>query len=127
MIIGVGTDITELSRIDKLLRGAASERFLSRILTDAERVYASQRKKRLTEFAAGRFSAKEAVVKALGCGIGEKVGFHDIEILPDPLGKPICSISQAALHRLGINGRVNIHISISHSETAAISFAVLEQ
>ena len=80
----------------------------------------------LFEFAAGRFAAKEAVVKALGCGIGKSMGFQDMEIIPDVNGKPECLIAGAALQRLGISSNLRVHLSISHNETTAFAFAVIE-
>jgi holo-[acyl-carrier protein] synthase len=128
MIRGVGMDLLEIGRMKKILTGKAAERFLERILTSAERELAYPRKGRLSEFIAGRFAAKEAVVKALGCGIGQIMGFQDIEILPDRLGKPVCSISPEALQRLGYaNDSITIHLSISHTESMAAAYAVVEQ
>ncbi|MEB3102271.1 holo-ACP synthase [Ferviditalea candida] len=126
MLIGIGTDIVEIARIRKLLEGSAGRRFLERVLTEEERALAKQRSGRLAEFAAGRFAAKEAVVKALGCGIGGEVGFHDLQILPDANGKPICCISAASLQRLGFTDSLQTHLSISHSQSYAISFAAAE-
>ncbi|MFD2615092.1 holo-ACP synthase [Paenibacillus gansuensis] len=129
MIIGIGHDVIEIRRIDKALRQRYSDMFMRRVLTEAEYEYAKEKASgRLTEFVAGRFSAKEAIVKALGCGIGRKAGFHDVEILPDDAGKPVCKLSEAALQRLGLSGEpLRIHISITHSEFLASSFAVAEQ
>jgi holo-[acyl-carrier protein] synthase len=128
MICGVGMDLLEIDRMKKILSGKAAERFLERILTSAERELAHKRKGRLSEFIAGRFAAKEAVVKALGCGIGQGMGFQDIEILPDALGKPVCILSSLALERLGYRyDSIKIHISISHTESMAAAYAVVEQ
>jgi holo-[acyl-carrier protein] synthase len=97
-------------------------------LTPAELDLAAARKGRLAEFAAGRFAAKEAVVKALGCGIGKQVGFHDIDVLPDELGKPVCRLSQAALERLNLaDAALRIHLSITHSAAMAAAYAVAER
>lgn len=82
---------------------------------------------RLTEFVAGRFSAKEAVVKALGCGVGKAVGFQDIEVLPDPLGKPNVRLSPAAAERLSLDASCRIHLSITHSRDTAGAYAVAER
>jgi holo-[acyl-carrier protein] synthase len=129
MIYGVGMDMLEISRIKKIIESKSAKRFLERILTVAERDMADTRKGRLYEFAAGRFAAKEAVVKALGCGIGQCVGFHDIEILPNSLGKPVCVISLEALVRLGLpkDSSMRIHLSITHSESMAAAYVIIEQ
>jgi holo-[acyl-carrier protein] synthase len=129
MIYGVGMDMLEISRMNKIMKGKAAKRFLERILTVEERELADGRKGRLSEFIAGRFAAKEAVVKALGCGLGQIVGFQDIEILPNASGKPHCVIEAAALERLGFptDSTIRIHLSITHSESMAAAYVIIEQ
>lgn len=127
MIIGVGMDMVEISRLRKILESSVGDRFLERILTPRERELAQQRRGRLAEFAAGRFAAKEAVVKAVGCGIGKQIGFQDVEVLPDALGKPECAVAAAALERACISGSPRIHISITHTETMAAAYVIVEQ
>ncbi|WP_172196811.1 holo-ACP synthase [Saccharibacillus qingshengii] len=129
MIYGIGHDILEIARVERLLDGAQGARFLQRILTPAELEIAERRGPKRAEFVSGRFAAKEAIVKALGCGIGQKVGFEDIEIVPDALGKPGVRLSDAAWSRLqlpGGNGYV-IHLSITHQPAMASAFAVVER
>ncbi|GIP34759.1 holo-ACP synthase [Paenibacillus sp. J2TS4] len=126
MIIGVGTDVIEIARVKKLMSEPSGPRFVERILTHEERRLAENRQGRLHEYVAGRFAAKEAVAKALACGIGRQVGFQDIEVLPDPNGKPECTLSVSSLERLNL-GDIHIHLSISHSETVATAFAVAER
>lgn len=126
MIIGVGTDIIEIARVKKLMDQPSGERFVERVLTAKERELAVNRSGRLHEYVSGRFAAKEAVAKALACGIGREVGFQDIEILPDPQGKPECTLSAASVGRLKLGKAVNIHLSISHSDVMASAFAVVE-
>src|SRR5690606_40469144 len=96
-------------------------------LTEAEYEVAVKRPGRVAEFAAGRFAAKEAVVKALGCGIGVSAGFHDIEILSDRLGKPECWLSDQTKAKLGLAETDRILISITHSEASAVAFAIWER
>lgn len=126
MILGIGNDLIEIDRVKKIIQQSAGTKFLERILTPDEQKLAEQRKGRVFEFAAGRFAAKEAVVKALGCGIGKGMGFQDMEIIPDVNGKPECLIAGAALQRLGISSNLRVHLSISHNETTAFAFAVIE-
>ncbi|MBC8080536.1 MAG: holo-ACP synthase, partial [Gorillibacterium sp.] len=83
MIIGIGTDMTEIERVEKILHGKAAGPFLKRILTDAELAYLRERGGKQAEFVAGRFAVKEAVAKAFGTGIGSKIGFRDIEVMAD--------------------------------------------
>lgn len=127
MIAGIGTDIVEMKRIRSLLEGRSGDRFLRRILTEAEYQAATGRPDRIAEFAAGRFAAKEAIVKALGCGIGESAGFQDIEILADRKGKPECRLSEQAKKQLGLTASDRILISITHSEASAVAFAIWER
>ncbi|MGF7033921.1 holo-[acyl-carrier protein] synthase [Paenibacillus mucilaginosus] len=130
MIIGIGTDLLDIARVQAILEQPSGERFLQRVLTPAERELAAGRGGRLAEFTAGRFAAKEAVVKALGCGIGREVGFGDIEVLPDAKGKPHCRLSEASLGRLAAGGTdvrgLIVHLSITHSDTAAMAYAMAE-
>ncbi|UUZ90909.1 holo-ACP synthase [Paenibacillus sp. P25] len=81
MIIGVGTDLLEIARVRSILERPSGDRFLQRVLTEKERELATAKQGRLAEFTAGRFAAKEAVVKALGRGIGKEVSFRDVEVL----------------------------------------------
>lgn len=130
MIIGIGTDLTEIERVAKLLqRGdGVAARFVNRILTEEERKLMDARAARKHEFLAGRFAAKEAVVKALGTGIGAVTGLHDIEVVADGNGRPVCRISSGAWERLGLDAeRVRVHVSISHTDTFASAMAVVEQ
>lgn len=129
MIIGIGHDLCDISRVAKLLAGPAGERFAARILSGAEAgLLRSAGAARQAEFVAGRFAAKEAVVKALGCGIGAAVGFADIEIGRSPGGKPQCRLSDEAWKRLGYDGsaRPLVHVSITHEKGLASAFAVAE-
>ncbi|MCZ8514124.1 holo-ACP synthase [Paenibacillus filicis] len=127
MIIGIGTDLLDIARVQAILGQAAGERFLQRVLTPGERELALSRKGRLAEYTAGRFAAKEAVVKALGCGIGKEVSFQDIEVLPDAKGKPIVSIAPEALCRLSLQPHTfAVHLSITHSGTSAMAYAIVE-
>lgn len=127
MIIGIGTDILDIARVSRILDSGAGDRFLRRILTEAELEQARSRPSRLAEFAAGRFAAKEAAVKALGCGIGEAAGFRDVEILSAPSGKPECRLSARARAAVGFLGGDRLHLSISHSDGHAVAFAVWER
>jgi holo-[acyl-carrier protein] synthase len=117
MIVGIGIDIVELTRIQKLME--QNERFVDRILTEEEKVIFAQLSNwRKVEFLAGRFAAKEAYAKAFGTGIGASLSFQDIEILNDEHGKPIV-ISKTREHR--------VHVSISHSRDYAVAQVIIER
>ncbi|MFH5187179.1 holo-ACP synthase [Paenibacillus sp. TAB 01] len=130
MIIGIGTDLLAIERIRSILSQSSADRFLERVLTPGERELAARRQGRLAEFVSGRFAAKEAVSKAFGCGIGKQLSLQDMEVLPDALGKPVCRISEAALARLQLDsdaGAVKVHLSITHTDTTAMAYAVVER
>lgn len=115
MIVGIGLDLTEISRIKQACE--KRESFAKKVLTENEwSVFASFKGSRQIEFLAGRFAAKEAFSKALGTGIG-KVGFQDIEILNNTSGKPEVTKSP-------FEG--NIFISITHTGTIAAAQIILE-
>lgn len=127
MIIGVGTDLVEIVRVKEYLEGKSGHRFAERVLTPGERMLAASKGRRFAEFTAGRFAAKEAVVKALGTGIGAVTGFQDIEVLPGPLGRPEAVLSAASLKRLGYPAEdLRIHVSITHTAQTASAYAVAE-
>lgn len=122
MIVGVGVDIIEIYRIKKSLE--RRETFLTKLFTKNEIEYFESKKFR-PEFVAGKFAAKEAVAKALGTGFRE-FDFKDIEIEHNALGKPLVTLRGKARLIAERNGDYNIHISISHSDSNAIAYAVLE-
>lgn len=116
MITGIGLDLVELSRIERL--DERSAKFRNRILTEKELTrYASFHGRRQIEFLAGRFAAKEAFAKANGTGIGAACNFIDIEILPETTGKP-------ALYFKG--ERIKGFVSITHTETVAAAQVILQ-
>ena len=122
MIIGVGTDIIEIDRIQKVITKTKS--FLDKAYTIKEQNYYVIHSKH-TETFAGFFAAKEAVSKALGTGF-RSFGMRDIEILPNQLGCPevyLYGNAQKLAEELGIT---KIHVSISHCRTYATAFAVAE-
>ncbi|MFD1884553.1 holo-ACP synthase [Paenibacillus wenxiniae] len=130
MIYGIGHDVLEIERVAAILARPHGERFMARVLTVAELEVAHARGSRQSEFVSGRFAAKEAITKAFGCGIGKVIGFEDIEILPDRLGKPDVVLSQAAWQRLGLqdgHSSYRIYLSISHQPHMASAFAVVER
>lgn len=129
MIVGVGLDVVELERMERILSQAHGARFLQRVLTDRERAgWTGLSARRRLEYAAGRFAAKEAVVKALGCGIGAAVGFLDIEIVANGDGKPECRLSPSGWSRLGMRDDLHrIHVAITHERRLAAASAIVEQ
>lgn len=126
MIIGIGTDMVEIPRVDRIMTSRMADKFLERVLTRAEQQEIMSRGSRAVEYVAGRFAVKEAVAKALGCGIGRIVGFQDMSIEADPFGKPICKLSQSAWRRLEIKQKAQIHTTITHTNAHALAFVIIE-
>lgn len=121
MIKGLGTDIIEISRIASSIE-RYGQRFLDKMFTAKEQDYCLQHTTSATHFA-GRFAAKEAVVKALGTGFGASASWLDIEILNDEQGKPYVTLSPT-LNRLFHNPK--ILISISHCKSFATATAIYQ-
>lgn len=126
MIVGIGSDIVEIARIQSLLK--RQPRLRDRLLTTREQAYLpAGPERRIAEFVAGRFAAKEAAAKALGTGIGAHVAFTDIEIIPDRQGKPCLYIAPDVLATLFPQSTLRLHVSISHSQSCALAHVVIEQ
>ena len=122
-ILGHGIDIVETDRIRRLVE-EHGQHFLDRCFTKGEQDYCSASPKRYYEHLAGRFAAKEAVLKVLGTGWRGKIQWVDIEVLKEPSGQPrirLCGECARIAEELGI---VNWHISISHIETHATASAI---
>lgn len=113
MIRGIGTDIIELTRIEKVNR---EDRLAHRILSHREldKYLSITDAARKVEYLAGRFAVKEAYSKALGSGIGRTIAFKEVSCINQPNGKP------------SIEDDLNAHVSISHSKEYAIAMVVLE-
>lgn len=121
MILGIGTDIIEILRIEEAVNNNSN--FLNKLFTEKEIQMFKQRNMR-AEVIAGNFSAKEAVSKALGTGV-RGFSLKEIEVLRDELGKPIVNLSDNIKEI--IRKDYNLSISISHNNTSAIAFAILEE
>ena len=122
MIVGIGTDITELARI-KASYDRFGERLLQKILTDEEQKNLS---KNPIAYIAGRFAAKEATVKAPGTGFSDGIGLIGVEVMRGPAGQPLLRLHGSARLRAEAMGMRAAHISISHDRNAAVAVVVLE-
>lgn len=129
MIIGIGHDLTDVTRVSGMLASRHGHRFMRRILTEGELLLAeSCSGVRLHQYVAGRFAAKESVSKAFGCGIGKLLSFWDIDIGRDDNGKPYVILSEEAWMRLKLDpAETAIHITITHERSLASAFAVVER
>lgn len=118
MILGVGTDIIEVKRIQRVIEKYQGK-ILKRLFTEAEQAYCYEHQNPYFRFA-GRFAAKEAVVKALGTGFGV-ITWRDIEICNDEQGKPYLNLSPSVITLLG---NMKVAISISHCHEYATAVAI---
>lgn len=123
MVAGIGTDIVEIGRVQTVLE-RQGERFLTRILTPAERAE-YDRRHRPIKFLANRFCGKEAVAKALGTGIARGVTFQNIEILPNARGAPEVSLSGRARECLLEAGADTVMISLADEHLSVVAFALI--
>jgi holo-[acyl-carrier protein] synthase len=125
MILGLGTDMIEIARIERSL-DRFGDAFLNRVYTAAEIAYCRAKIKTSAESFAARFAAKEAAAKALGTGISRGVTWRELEVLRAPGQRPTIHLSGRAAQlavRLGIR---RLSLSISHSRELAIAVVVAE-
>jgi holo-[acyl-carrier protein] synthase len=121
-IVGIGTDIVECLRIGRMIE-QFGELFLTRVFTEREIRYCQERK-RATEHFAGRWAAKEAILKCLGTGWSRGISWTDLEIRNDPAGRPhvlMCGAAKDLAQSLRI---ADILISISHCRAYATAYAL---
>lgn len=124
MILGTGVDIIEVGRIEAS-HERFGERFLRRILRPAEVEYCL-RHKRPGPFLAARFAAKEAISKAFGTGIGEALGWQDLEVGRKESGEPFVILHDKGLGLLQERqGRI-VQLTLSHTASLAVAVAILE-
>lgn len=123
-LIGLGTDIVDVARIEKLLRDKRDE-FLARVFSPEEITYCSGMARPAVHFAA-RFAAKEALMKAIGTGWAEGVGFKDIHVTNDPSGKPVLQALGETRKRLDGLGPFFLWLSLSHTREYAMAVVVIE-
>ena len=121
-IIAHGIDLVDCPRIEKMVQDHG-ERFINRVFTAAEQAYAEANKDRIEKLA-GRFAAKEAILKLMGTGWRGKIAWTDIEVINNKAGQPevnLCGEVKKIAERLGIK---NISVSITHTANFAIASAV---
>jgi holo-[acyl-carrier protein] synthase len=127
MIIGIGSDIVDIRRIEKVIE-RHGERFVTRVFTELERAKAEGRA-RSVETYAKRFAAKEACAKALGTGLRAGVWWRDMGVVNLPSGRPTMKLTGGALARLskltppGYEARIDL--SITDEYPLAQAFVVI--
>ncbi len=124
MIVGVGFDLLEVSRMERALE-AHDERFERRVFTETELEDCRGRVDRAQALAA-RFAAKEACLKALGTGWAEGLSFQQVEVTKAEGGRPVLRLLGAARARADALGVRRAHVSLTHQRGMAGAFVVLE-
>lgn len=131
MIIGTGSDLIDIRRVDKTL-ARFGDRFIQRCFTDLEQAKAESRRGGGTHVAtyAKRFAAKEACSKALGTGFSHGVFMKDIGVVNDPAGRPTLKLTGGALKRLEeltpAGKMAVIHLTLTDEPPLAKAFVIIE-
>ncbi|HXK53657.1 MAG TPA: holo-ACP synthase [Hyphomicrobiales bacterium] len=128
MIIGVGNDIVDIRRVEKVLERFGA-RFTDRVFTDTERNRSERKKSRAASYAK-RFAAKEACSKALGTGLRKGVFWRDMGVVNLPTGQPTLRLTGGALARLEslVPGGhdVQIHVTLTDDYPLAQAIVIIE-
>lgn len=124
MILGIGTDLCEIGRIEKALE-RFGERFAAKILVESE-IEVFRRRKKRAGYLAKRFAAKEAFSKALGVGIRHPVNWHNVWVVNDRAGKPSLEFSKPLAALLKRRGIEKVHLSLTDEIGMACAFVVVE-
>ena len=125
MIIGIGTDLIEIARIERSLE-RFGDAFLNRVYTPGEIAYCMAKKKNAGESFAARFAAKEAGAKALGTGISRGVSWREFEVRRSPGQRPELHLSGRARQIADRLGILHLSLSLSHARTLSIAVVVAE-
>ncbi len=123
-IIGIGTDIIECLRIAQMIE-RHGELFIRRVYTEHEIAYCST-KKAATQHYAGRWAAKEAVLKVLGTGWKKGISWRDIEVRNKQSGAPTITLYAGARDVAEQLEIMKLHISISHCRSHATAYSIAE-
>ena len=125
MIYGIGIDLVENGRIEKII-GKWGSKFLQRVFSDEEIQYCGKHVQSSIHYGA-RFAAKESFLKALGIGLGRGVKFKDIEVMHDKNGKPDLVLWGGAKAQTEKKKITKIHLSLTHTKKYATAVVILEK
>ncbi len=126
MILGIGTDIISIERIENLLK-EFGDKFVNRILSEEEIAIYNGKKSNKINYLAKRFAGKEAFSKAYGTGIGSEISFKDISILNDEKGKPyIKIIEKSNISKFFSDKKIYVSLSDDKISNTALAFCVIE-
>jgi holo-[acyl-carrier protein] synthase len=125
MITGIGTDLVDVERIQRMLE-RFGDRFTGRVYSPHECDYCRTKAVPAIHFAA-RFAAKESLLKSMGIGLGMGVNLKDIEVRNNPEGRPALKLYGKASEMMREMGVTAVHLSLTHTRTQAIAAVVLEK
>jgi holo-[acyl-carrier protein] synthase len=125
MIYGVGIDLVENSRMDKIVK-KWGPKFINRIFSEEEILYCEKHAHSAIHYGA-RFAAKESFLKALGIGIGKGVKLSDIEVENDENGKPFLKLNGEAREMIQKKKIKKVHLSLTHTKHYSTALVVLEK
>jgi holo-[acyl-carrier protein] synthase len=126
MIYGIGIDLVKVARIERVL-GRYGDRFCDRVFTEQEIAHCRGRSWAAGGFAM-RFAAKEAFSKALGVGLRKNgIRWREVEVIPNPLGKPEIFISGRAAQLCEEVGITGMHLSLTDEDGRALAVVILEK
>ncbi len=126
MIYGIGVDLIKIDRLARVV-DRYGERFFKRVYTDREIAYCQSRAHQGIYQFAQRFAAKEAFSKALGVGLRQGgIRWRDVEVLPDPRGKPEIHVTGRAARLCREMGIAAMHVSLTDEDNYAVAMVVLE-
>ncbi|MCX5843938.1 MAG: holo-ACP synthase [Deltaproteobacteria bacterium] len=125
MIYGIGTDLVEVNRIEKIIQ-RWGERFTEKVYSRNEIDYCTRKACPAIHYAA-RFAAKESFLKSLGIGLGMGISLKDIEVINDAKGNPQLKMNERIREVLDTHGITSVHISMTHTREHAHAAVILEQ
>ena len=128
MIVGIGSDLIDIRRVEKSLE-RCGDRFVQRIFTDIEQRKSEGRRQRAASYAK-RFAAKEACAKALGTGMSQGVFWRDMEVVNLPSGQPTLNLTGGAREHLArmvpAGHEARLHLTLTDEPPLAQAFVIIE-
>ena len=125
MICGVGIDLVENNRMEKIIK-KWGDKFINRIFSDEEIKYCEKHINSSTHYGV-RFAAKESFLKALGIGLGMGIKLSDIEVMNDENGKPSLMLCGEAKNQIEKKRITKVHLSLTHTKSYSTAIVLLEK
>lgn len=124
MILGIGTDLIETTRVEE--RIAKNSGFRELVFHPSEIAYCDSKADKYAHYAA-RFAAKEALVKALGTGLFNGIVLNEVMVTHNESGQPVFEFSGSTAEIIASKGEIVIHLSLSHLKSIACGMVVIEK